>query len=210
MSIHTCPRCPLRFTTTAELNDHLDHDHHLSVTTLSQLSYPAASQAAPLYRSLVADDDVHTVLLIANQTIGSVEVDDAIRALHDQHRDRFAVFVAVPATPSAHLSSGSGATTTLSREVLDAHADDAGIAQARWRLRSALRRLAELGIVAHGRVADPNPLTAAAQTIGEESIDQILLSTLQPTLSRWLRADVAAALERRFGLPVTTVVSTNT
>jgi uncharacterized C2H2 Zn-finger protein len=37
--VHTCPRCELRFTTAAELTDHLDRDHRLDVEQMERLRY---------------------------------------------------------------------------------------------------------------------------------------------------------------------------
>lgn len=207
MTVHTCIRCPLRFTTRAEMADHMAHDHHMPPEVLERVSYPGAREAEPLYRSLSLQDDVHTVLLIANQTLGSPEVADAVQQRLAQH-PTVTVFVLVPATPSAHLASapGSGRPAAADQGV-DARTDDAGLASARWRLRTALAALSDLGVVAHGRVGDPNPLTAAANTIATEPIDEIVVSTLDPRMSRWLRLDLPRALERRFRLPVTTLTS---
>lgn len=203
MSIHTCTRCPLRFTNRAELADHMSHDHHVPHELLEQLSYPEARQAEPLYRSLV--DDVHTVLLIANQTLGSQALADAMSALEADH-DRLTTYVLVPATPSTHMATAPGGGMPASPAAgLDARTDDVGVAQARWRLRTTIGMLSELGIVAHGSIGDPNPLTAAARIIATEPIDEILVSTLDPQTSRWLRADLPAAMEHRFGLPVRTL-----
>jgi hypothetical protein len=203
MSVHTCTRCPLRFATRAELADHLSLDHHLTAESLRGLTYPGASEAAPLYRAMALDDDVHTVLLIANQTLGSAAVAEALRDRRTAH-DRLAVYVLVPATPSTHLATAPGGGRPVAPGEGD-RTDDVGLAQARWRLRTALQSLRELGITAHGSVGDPNPLTAAADVIAVEPIDEIIVSTLDPRMSRWLRLDLPAALHRRFGLPVDTV-----
>jgi hypothetical protein len=208
MTVHTCTRCPLRFPNRAELADHLEHDHHVPHHLLEQLSYPGAAQAEPLYRSLV-DDDVHTVLVIANQTLGSDVLAQAMGELKRQH-DRLSAYVLVPATPSVHLATAPGGGMPASpASGLDARTDDVGVAQARWRLRTAVAALADLGIAAHGSVGDPNPVTAAATVIASEPIDEILVSTLDPTTSRWLRADLPAALGHRFGLPVRTLSVTS-
>ncbi|HUG86035.1 MAG TPA: hypothetical protein VMM13_15840, partial [Euzebya sp.] len=79
MTVHTCIRCPLRFATRAEMADHMTHDHQLPPAVLEQVSYPGAREAEPLYRSLSLQDDVHTVLLIANQTLGSPDIAQAVR-----------------------------------------------------------------------------------------------------------------------------------
>ncbi|HUG87073.1 MAG TPA: hypothetical protein VMM13_21065, partial [Euzebya sp.] len=171
------------------------------------VSYPGAREAEPLYRSLSLQDDVHTVLLIANQTLGSPDIAQAVRQRVAQH-STVTVFVLVPATPSTHLATApGGGRRASSAKGVQARTDDAGLASARWRLRTALTALADLGVVAHGRVGDPNPLTAAARVIATEPIDEILVSTLDPRMSRWLRLDLPVALERRYHLPVTTLIS---
>lgn len=203
MAVHTCTRCPLRFAARAEVVDHMALDHHVPAEGMDQLGYPAAHQVAPLYRSLHGDDGVHTVLLVANETLGPDVVARAMagpRAAHPSVR----AFVLVPATPSTHLATaparGSGSEGSRSGRT-----DEAGLAHARYRLRTALDALRDLGVVAHGRVGDPNPLLAIAPVVGEEAVDEIILSTLAPGISRWLQMDLPTALERRFGVPVTTI-----
>ena len=204
MTIHTCTRCPLRFSNRAELADHMEHDHHVPHHLLEQLSYPGAAQAEPLYRALV-DDDVHTVLVIANQTLGSDALADAMADLKRKH-ERLSAYVLVPATPSSHMVTAPGGGMPASPgKGLDTRTDDVGVATARWRLRTAVAALADLSIAAHGSVGDPNPVTAAAKVIATEPIDEILVSTLDQTTSRWLRADLPATLTHRFGLPVRTL-----
>lgn len=201
MSVHQCTRCPLRFATRAGLTDHLEHDHAFPAGALDPLRYPVAGSAAPLYRSFA--DDVHTVLLLANQTIEQPMLERTVGQLRAVHPD-LAVVVVVPATPSQHLVSGPGGGMPAGADQgLEARSDRAGIAQARWRLRTALGALADLGVPAHGSVGDPNPVTAAARVIARTAVDEIVVSTLDPQMSRWLRNDLPATLERRFRLPVT-------
>ena len=41
----------------------------------------------------------------------------------------------------------------------------------------------------------------------EHPQDEIILSTLPPGISRWLKKDLPHRVEQRFALPVTTVIS---
>lgn len=206
MTVHTCIRCPLRFTNRAELADHMAHDHRVPGEVLEVLAYPGAQEARPLYRQFAADDGVHRILLIANQTLGSEAVMATMHARLRAH-ERVSVFVVVPATPSEHLASAPGAGRPAAAEDgLDARTDDAGLAQARFRLRRAVSMLTDVGIVAHGQIGDANPLRAAAGVMTTEPIDEIVLCTLYHTLSRWLRADVPTALRRQYDVPVTAIV----
>ncbi|CAN5352035.1 hypothetical protein BH23ACT9_BH23ACT9_21960 [soil metagenome] len=142
------------------------------------------------------------MLLVANQTLGSPAVRAAMQERKASH-DRVTAFVLVPATPSEHLDPALSGSPVPAQPGPEAGTDDAGLAHARWRLRTALTALEGLGIVAHGRVGDANPLKAVADVIATEPIDEILLSTLDPQTSRWLRLDLPQALQRRYKLPVT-------
>ena len=77
---------------------------------------------------------------------------------------------------------------------------------ARWTLKHALpmfRRAAGgdvEGIVAPGE----DPVAAAAHVLEREPVDEIVISTLSPKRSRWLRREVPVEMER-LGVPVTVV-----
>lgn len=204
MSVHTCPRCPLRFVTKAELVDHMDHDHHVPADALRDLSYPGASEAEPLYRKTAADDDVQSVLLIANQTL---EPDHVLSLLEDIRAgdQEMTVFVLVPATPMRLMGGPAAGGAVPPSTGLDEKADDSGVATARWRLRRTLDALKDAGITAHGSVGDPNPISAAVEVMKNHPIDEIVVSTLPSGQSRWLHADLPTALQRRFGLKVSVV-----
>ena len=47
---------------------------------------------------------------------------------------------------------------------------------------------------------------AAGDLMLDRAFDEIVLSTLPPGLSRWLKLDVRHRFEQRFGLPITTVI----
>jgi hypothetical protein len=81
-------------------------------------------------------------------------------------------------------------------------------ALAERRLADALARLAEVGAEASGEVGDPNPVQAISDVLLRERFDEIILSTLPPGVSRWLKADLPHRVERDFNLPVTHVIAT--
>jgi hypothetical protein len=66
---------------------------------------------------------------------------------------------------------------------------------------------------ARGKVASlvggPDPFDALAHAIGEESFDEIVISTLPKRRSKWLRRDLIRRVES-LGLPVTAVVARRT
>lgn len=80
-------------------------------------------------------------------------------------------------------------------------------AVAAGRLPEALARFRELGAVVDGEVGDAHPIDAIRDVMLHASpFDEIILSTLPPGLSRWLRQDLPHRIQRTFELPLTIVV----
>lgn len=78
--------------------------------------------------------------------------------------------------------------------------------EAERRLRAALSELRADGIEAHGQIAHPDPYTAAVQTIHDERVDELIVSTFPGERSGWLRRDLVERLRRDAGVPVEHVV----
>ena len=131
-----------------------------------------------------------TYLVVANQTLGGEPLLQTIRDHVAKGPARF--FVVVPATPpQEHLTWTEG----------DAHAI------AERRLDHALGRFRGLGIEVDGAVGDRSPLQAIKDALARGSFDEIILSTLPPGVSKWMRLDLPRRVERSTGLPVTHVVA---
>ena len=79
--------------------------------------------------------------------------------------------------------------------------------QARQRLGQMLAELNALGIPAEGDLGGAHPLEAIEKALADHEFDEIIVATLPRHLSRWLRADLPHRAERRFGLPVTTIIT---
>ena len=79
-------------------------------------------------------------------------------------------------------------------------------AQARERLESALASLRELGAEVDGEVGDGNPMLAIEDAMREGGFDEIILSTLRPGISRWLKLDLPDRVKARFPIPVTHLI----
>jgi hypothetical protein len=122
------------------------------------------------------------VLVVANQTMTSEELLDAIRARAAQGAARF-VLIEPQSDPTQ-----------------SEHPD------AERRLRRALSELRGAGIEAHGWVAHPDPFEAAMQEVHEERIDEIIVSTFEPERSGWLRKDLIERLREETKLPVTHII----
>jgi hypothetical protein len=84
-------------------------------------------------------------------------------------------------------------------------ADDAG-----WRAETAQRLLQE---TVHARVVgisvgSYDPLEAIEEELSEQpGYDTLVICTLPPGASRWLRLDLVHRAERKFGLPIIHVVA---
>ena len=133
-------------------------------------------------------------LIVAHQTACSPELLERVRALAGA--DPGAEFtLLVPATPTGHLL----------------HNWEEGEARqlARRRAAEAMAALTAAGIpVAAARVGSHSPLEAVGDELqARPGYDRIVLSTFPPGVSRWLRGNLPAILERRFRLPVDHVVA---
>jgi hypothetical protein len=76
-----------------------------------------------------------------------------------------------------------------------------------WRMENALPllRRAALRCPVDGMVAESDPFTAVREAVAGGRFDEILVSTLPPGASRWLRRDLVRRIER-LGLPVTHIM----
>jgi hypothetical protein len=132
---------------------------------------------------------VRRYLVVANQTLGGDHLVATVRAL--ARRGVCSFHLLVPASaPSDHLWTEG-----------EAHR----IAQ--QRLDHALARFGALGFDVDGEVGDANPVLAIEDALRATAFDEIILSTLPPGLSRWLKLDLPHRVEAAFGLPVTHVLS---
>ena len=131
-----------------------------------------------------------SILVVANQTAGSAHLKALVHDRMAAGPCRFTLLV--PATPpNEHLTWTEGEARAL----------------AEARLADALAGLRELGADVDGVVGDPRPLSAIGDVLLERPHDEIVISTLPPGGSRWLKQDLPHRVERQFGLPVTHVVA---
>jgi hypothetical protein len=128
-------------------------------------------------------------LVVAHRTLGGAHLGEAVRARLDAGPCQFHLLVPVH-HPTDHVWTEHEVEQEAQR-VLDA----------------GLARFAELGAEASGEVGDANPVYAIDAVLRREPFDEIILSTLPPGPSRWLKLDVPSRVAREFSLPVVHLVA---
>ena len=129
-------------------------------------------------------------LVVANQTLGGEALLSHIREAMSLGACAF--HLVVPATPAKdHLTYTEGEATAL----------------AQARLHDGLDGLRAEGAAVTGEVGDASPMQAIGDALRHQSFDEVILSTFPSSISRWVRLDLPQRVKRRYGLPVTHVVS---
>ena len=148
-------------------------------------------------------------LIVANQSLGG---DELQRLVLERIRESGATFyVVVPATRPADYSIAAaamyGGMLGMEGIALPPEDTDDGEDVAAERLAAALRGLTAMGAEADGEVGDPDPVEAVRLVLERREFDEIILSTLAPGISRWLRMDLVSRMKRRFDLPITHITA---
>lgn len=134
-------------------------------------------------------------LLVAHQTADSPELRSKVIELLDE--DPAAEFVlVVPATPIGLLPAVGGENRTA-------------IEVARLRAGRARSLLEGVGArVTAARIGGYDPLVAVEEELHGGTYEAVVITTLPPGVSRWLRLDLPARVSRRFpGIKVIHVVA---
>ena len=143
-------------------------------------------------------------LVIANQTLAEAELTQAIRQRLEAGPSSF--YILVPNTRPRDLA-GRVVSQSLISPVGIPSSEDQTAARARHRLGQLLRDLRGLGVQVGGDLGDADPLKAVGELLQRQRFDEIILSTLPQPMSRWLGMDLPRRLQRRFGLPVATIIT---
>jgi hypothetical protein len=129
------------------------------------------------------------ILVVANRTADSPDLVGALRKRAAEERTGFTLLV--PAVPHG-LAWAADMKAGWSEAAL--RADRAGN-----RIRQAGLELEEV------IVGDPDPFAAVGDVLHAREFDEVVVSTLPRTISRWLAMGLPARLRRKVGMPVTEV-----
>lgn len=140
-----------------------------------------------------SDDQVHRVLVVANQTVGGRALLQELRRRVEGEARSEILVVAPPLAGSAaeHWSSDI----------------DEGIAEARERLDASVATMRGAGLDVRGHVGDHHdPNQAIEDALREFAADEVIISTHTPERSRWLEGGVVEKARRELPQPVSHVV----
>jgi hypothetical protein len=126
---------------------------------------------------LEAEEGPANVLVVANQTVLGEPLLDRIRARAKQ-------------SPASFLIIAPQGDTEGSYE------------EAERRLLRAVTLLRGEGLDVHGQISHPDPYTAAMQTLEDERVNEIIVSTFPRERSGWLRRDLVERLKSDAKRPV--------
>jgi hypothetical protein len=129
------------------------------------------------------------VLVVAHKTAATQPLLDAVRTRAAQGPCTFTLLV-----PQ---------TTHGLHKVVDPQ--DQGVGEAQRVLDRALPALrTAAGAPVEGILGDPDPVAAVQDAINLRGFDEVLISTLSPRISRWLKLDLPSKVAA-MGLPTSTV-----
>jgi len=138
---------------------------------------------------ITPSSDLWRILVVANETVASDALRDAVAARASGGAD---VLVVAPALVGrlGWLSS----------------ADDEARERAAARLDHCLESLRRLGVEAHGRVGDCDPLRAIEDALRTFRADEIVVATHPPGRSHWLEQGLVERAQERVDVPLHHVV----
>jgi len=127
------------------------------------------------------------VLVLANRTASSDRLLQHLRAKAEDGGKTHLFIVVIP------LEGGQGIHVNRARAALGQYLD---------RARAA-------GLLTAGMVADPDPFIAAKNALQMFRVDEVVVSTLGPERSGWLRADLVGRIRKSTDAPVEHVIATD-
>jgi hypothetical protein len=126
------------------------------------------------------EEPVRNVLVVASQTVGGRSLIETLERRSTSSPHRFTVIL--PPT---------GPDDETAQERLDA----------------TLAELRQAGLQVSGYVAEPDPFNSIMNALGHHPADEIVISTLPSSKSRWLRGDLIDKVRKATARPVEHVVS---
>lgn len=150
---------------------------------------------------------VRRYLVIANETVAAPALGATLRERLAAGPCEFHLLapVRVSALAGSTLMVRPWSQGTVRDEGSARTTQEAARRAAETRLVPVVEQLRVGGAPATWETSLADPCTAALAVLQRAAFDEVIVSTLPPALSRWLRFDLPRRLRRRCGLPVTVV-----
>src|SRR4051794_20123778 len=129
------------------------------------------------------------ILVVANETVVGKALIDSVKKRADEGPIKVHVIC-----PQNAPRAGYVVYDEMTRDAADN------------RLKMTVAQLQEIGVEADGEVMDPDPYAATMDALGEETYDEIIISTHPETRSGWLRQGLVDRVARASGRPVEHIV----
>jgi hypothetical protein len=133
---------------------------------------------------------MRSYLIVANQTLAGPHLVSEARARAANGPSRFHLLV-----PARH----DAARANWTEGEIHAHVQK--------RLDEALERFRRAGLEATGEIGDESPVLAVGDVLRRETFDEVIVSTLPPGTSRWLKLDLPHRIARTHKVAVTHLVA---
>jgi hypothetical protein len=131
-------------------------------------------------------------LVVAHQTLSSTELLEELTSRAGKEETTFHLLVPIHhGEPGLTWSEGHDRAVALRR------------------LDEALTRLAAAGLTVTGEVGSDSPVESVGDVLlrdGADTFDEIIVSTLPRTVSKWLKIDAPSRIQRTTNLPVHHVI----
>ena len=145
------------------------------------------------------------ILVVANQTLGGERLKEVVRERIGQGPCTFTLVV--PVIQDAGDVIGNFGAAEVPHNWGTSTTYESARIQAVRRLGAGIQALSELGASVDGDVGEQDPVKAVGHCLAAGTYEEIIVSTLPKTVSRWLLQDIPHRIQRKYKIPVTTVTA---
>jgi hypothetical protein len=150
------------------------------------------------------------ILVVANRTLGGERLKEVVRERIGQGPCTFTLVVPVVLDAGdviAKVGAADAAADSGAHWGLPSTTYESARIQAVRQLSAGIQALSELGASVDGDIGEQDPVKAVGHCVAAGTYEEIIVSTLPKTVSRWLLQDVPHRIQRKFKIPVTTVTA---